>query len=94
MKSIINKNFISIDIIITLMGIFGLAFNIIVLFFSTLIPCGKDDYYRNFCSSVKENGNNEGNTYYLDNFLTYIVISEMIYFQKIKMIIVYEDLKI
>jgi len=73
LNSFINQNFISIDLIITLLGIFGLILNIILLFISSLIPCEKDNYYRHFCSSVKENGNNEGNTYYLDNFLYYIV---------------------
>ena len=72
LKSIINQNFISIDLIITLLGIFGLALNIILLFISSLIPCGKNDYYRHFCSSVKNINDNE-NIYYLDNLLTYIV---------------------
>jgi hypothetical protein len=71
-KSIINKNFVSIDLIITLMGIFGLALNIISLFISSLIPCGKDDYFGNFCSSVKLNVYNMDTTYYFDNFLYYI----------------------
>ena len=72
LKSIINQNFISIDLIITLLGIFGLVLNIILLLISSLIPCGKDDYYRYFCSSVKY-VNGKENNYYLDNFLTYIV---------------------
>ena len=54
------------------MGIFGLVLNIILLLISSLIPCGKDHYAFNFCSSVKNN-NNIDNTYYFDNFLTYIV---------------------
>jgi len=73
LKSFINQNFISIDLIITLLGIFGLVLNIILLLISSLIPCGKDNYYHHFCSSVKENCSNEGNTYYLDNFLNYVV---------------------
>ena len=72
LKSIINQNFISIDLIITLMGIFGLSLNIILLFISSLIPCGKDDYFSNFCHSVKESDNNDDRTYYFDNFLYYI----------------------
>jgi len=78
-KSIINHNFISIDKIIILMGIFGLLLNIILLFISSLIPCGKDNYINNFCSSIKtdnsseENNNSKGNSsYYFDNFLDYI----------------------
>jgi len=57
------------------MGILGLILNIILLFISSLIPCGKDQLAFNFCSSVK-NDNNIGkgsDTYYFDNFLTYIV---------------------
>ena len=61
------------------MGIFGLILNIILLFISSLIPCGKDNYYNNFCSSIKidnsseENNNSKGNSsYYFDNFLDYI----------------------
>ena len=75
LKSLINQKFISINIIIIIMGIFGLVLNIILLFISTLIPCGKDKYSHNFCSSVEENDNNEGksNTYYFDNFLSYIM---------------------
>ena len=72
LKSIINQKFISIDLIITLLGIFGLFLNIILLLISSLVPCGKDEYYRNFCSLVKNEINNES-IYYLDNFLTYIV---------------------
>ena len=72
LKSIINQNFISIDLIITLLGIFGLSLNIILLFISSLIPCGKNDYYRHLCSSVKY-VNDKENIYYLDNLLTYIV---------------------
>jgi len=72
-KSLINQKFISIDKIIIIMGILGLVLSIILLLISSLIPCGKDDYYRNLCFSVKDKGNKEGNTYYFDNFLTYIV---------------------
>ena len=75
-KSLINQKFISIDIIIIIMGILGLVLSIILLFISTLVPCGKDHYSSNFCSSVKEEIDNNGgksNTYYFDNFLTYIV---------------------
>ena len=72
LKTIINQNFISIDLIITLMGIFGLSLNIILLFISSLIPCGKDDYFSNFCHSMKENDNSTDRTYYFDNFLYYI----------------------
>ena len=74
-KSIINQKFISIDIIIIIMGIFGLVLSIFFLFISTLIPCGKDEYYHNFCSSVKDvyvNGEKRS-IYYFDNFLRYIV---------------------
>jgi len=71
-KSIINQNFISIDLIITLMGIFGLSLNIILLFISILITYGKDDYYHNFCHSMKENDSNTDRIYYFDNFLHYI----------------------
>jgi len=71
-KSLINQKFISIDIIIIIMGILGLILNIILLIISSLIPCGKDHYTFNFCSSVKNN-NNIDNTYYFDNFLTYIM---------------------
>jgi len=78
-KSIINQNFITIDKIIILMGIFGLLLNIIFLFISSLIPCENNDYYHNFCSLVKndsiseETDNDKGNsTYYFDNFLDYI----------------------
>jgi len=39
LKSIINQNFVSIDLIIILMGILGLVLNIILLFISSLIPC-------------------------------------------------------
>ena len=79
-KSLINKKFISIDIIIILMGILGLILNIILLFISSLIPCGKGDLPKNLCSSVKEvNAEEENieskpfNIYYFDNFLHYIV---------------------
>ena len=74
-KFLINQKFISIDIIIIIMGIFGLVLSIIFLFISTLIPCGKDEYYHNFCSSVKDvyvNGEKRS-IYYFDNFLRYIV---------------------
>ena len=78
-KSIINQNFITIDKIIILMGIFGLLLNIIFLFISSLIPCGNNDYYYNFCytvkndSSLEETNNSKGNSiYYFDNFLDYI----------------------
>jgi len=60
------------------MGIFGLALNIILLFISSLIPCGKDQYARNFCSSIKdvivkeENNSVIMSIYYFDNFLSYI----------------------
>ena len=63
------------------MGIFGLILNIILLFISSLIPCGKGDYYHNFCSSVKdvndvnveeENKESKVSIYYFDNFLYYI----------------------
>ena len=55
--------------------IFGLALNIIFLFISSLIPCGKDQYYRHICSSVKSNiyFKQENDTLYFDNFLYYIV---------------------
>ena len=61
------------------MGIFGLLLNIIFLFISSLIPCGNNDYYYNFCytvkndSSLEETDNSKGNSiYYFDNFLDYI----------------------
>ena len=54
------------------MGIFGLSLNIILLFISSLIPCGKDHYLFNFCHSVKI-GNNNTDIFYVDNFLCYIV---------------------
>ena len=60
------------------MGIFGLALNIILLFISGLIPCGKDQYARNFCSSIKdvivkeENNSLKMSIYYFDNFFSYI----------------------
>ena len=75
LKSIINKNFVSIDLIITLIGIFGFALNIIFLFISSIIPCGNDDYSRNFCSSARDITNNNiiVTIYYFDNFLKYIV---------------------
>ena len=78
-KSLINKKFISIDIIIILMGIFGLILNIILLFISSLIPCGKGDFPKSMCSSVKdmeikeENISSNVSIYYFDNFLHYIV---------------------
>ena len=72
-KSLINQTLISIDIIIIIMGILGLVLNIILLFISSLIPCGKDQYYRHICSSVKfVKDKNENDTYYFDNFLYYI----------------------
>ena len=71
-KSLINQKFISIDIIIILMGILGLFLNIILLFISSLIPCGKGDLPYNLCKSVKLVGK-EANIYYFDNFLNYIV---------------------
>ena len=52
-KSLINQKFISIDIIIIIMGILCLVLNIILLLISSLIPCGKDQYYRHIFSSVK-----------------------------------------
>ena len=61
------------------MGIFGLILNIILLFISSLIPCGKGDYPKNLCSSVKdvdvkeENMSSKVSIYYFDNFLRYIV---------------------
>ena len=62
------------------MGIFGLILNIILLFISSLIPCGKDDLSHKLCSSVKDVNAKEENMdskpvsiYYFDNFLTYIV---------------------
>ena len=58
------------------MGIFGLVLSIILLLISSLIPCGKDDFYRYLCSSVKDENDKNGdksNVYYFDNFLTYIV---------------------
>ena len=64
------------------MGIVGLALNIISLFISSLIPCGKDSYLRSFCSSVKKNGNNMDRTYYFDNFLSYIAAIRDDLFQK------------
>ena len=76
LRSIINKNFVSIDLIITLIGIFGFALNIIFLFISSLIPCGKGNYSRNLCSSAKDifdNNNNIITLFYFDNFLTYIL---------------------
>ena len=74
-KSIINQKFISIDIIIIIMGILGLVLNIILLIISSLIPCGKDQNYRHICSSVKSNNffKKENDTYYFDNFLRYII---------------------
>ena len=36
------------------MGLFGLILNIILLFISSLIPCGKDDLSHKLCSSVKD----------------------------------------
>ena len=78
-KSLINKKFISIDIILILMGIFGLILNIILLFISSLIPCGKGDFPKSMCSSVKdmeikeENISSNVSIYYFDNFLRYIV---------------------
>jgi hypothetical protein len=71
LKSLINHKFISIDIIIIIMGILGLVLNIILLFISTLIPCGKDYYSSKFCNSVKENTEVKDNTYYFDNLLHY-----------------------
>ena len=41
LKSFINQNFISIDLIITLLGIFGLVLNIILLLISSLIHAEK-----------------------------------------------------
>jgi len=61
------------------MGIFGLILNIILLFISSLIPCGKGDFPKSLCSSVKEvnaeeeNISSKVNIYYFDNFLTYIL---------------------
>jgi len=66
-----KKSFISSDKIITLMGIIGLALNIILLIISSLFPCGESDLSSNFCSSVKHD-ETKNNTYYLDNFLNYI----------------------
>jgi len=86
-KSLINQKFISIDIIIIIMGIFGLILNIILLLISSLIPCGKDQYYRYICSSVKEENDNNGDksiVYYFDNFLIYIVHIKDDLFQKNK----------
>ena len=54
------------------MGIFDLSLNIILLFISSHIPWGKDNYYSKFCHSMKENDNNSDRTYYFDNFLHYI----------------------
>jgi len=71
LKSIIYIKFISIDVIIILMGILGLVLSIILLFISSLIPCGKSDYSHKFCSSAKMHNNNT--EYYFDNFLYYIV---------------------
>ena len=54
------------------MGILGLALNFILLFISSLIPCGKDQYNRFFCSSVKSDYvKKENDTYYFDNLLHY-----------------------
>jgi len=86
-KSLINQKFISIDIIIIIMGILGLILNIILLLISSLIPCGKDQYYRYICSSVKEENDNNGDksiVYYFDNFLIYIVHIKDDLFQKNK----------
>jgi len=71
-KSLINQKFVSIDIIIILMGILGLILNIILLFISSLIPCGIDELSHKLCSSVKMVDKGP-NIYYFDNFLTYIV---------------------
>ena len=61
------------------MGIFGLILNIILLFISNLIPCGKGYFPKSLCSSVKDVKNEEENMeskpvsiYYFDNFLYYI----------------------
>jgi len=83
LRSIINQNFVSIDLIITLMGILGLVLNIILLFISSLIPCGNDIYYSNFCSSVKLDFNSN-NIYYFDNFLAYILNIKFNLFQNDK----------
>ena len=74
-KSLINKKFISINIIIIIMGILGLVLSIILLLITSLIPCEKDQYYRYICSSIKSDYsiNKENNTFYFDNFLRYIV---------------------
>ena len=70
LKSIINQTFVSIDLIITLMGIFGFVLNIIFLFISSIISCGNGNYSLKFCSSAKGNDNNN-TIYYFDNFLYY-----------------------
>ena len=73
-KSLINQKFISIDIIIIIMGILGLVLSIILLLITSLIPCGKDQYYRHICCSVESDYSikKENDIYYFDNFLTYI----------------------
>ena len=61
------------------MGIFGLILNIILLFISSLIPCGKDHLSHKLCSSVQdvkteeENKESKVSIYYFDNFLRYII---------------------
>ena len=56
------------------MGILDLVLNIILLLISSLIPCGKDQYYRHIFSSVKIDNSikKQSDTYYFDNFLYYI----------------------
>ena len=81
LKSIINKNFISIDIVITLMGIVGFVLNIILLIISILISCRQDSYFINFCSADYDD-EKRTDIYYFDNFLTYIKQIKLYLFAK------------